>query len=217
MRLKVLYLGLIASLASTSLLLAQANKEEQSFGIFHVSCSTDRMTDIRSCLLSLHPPPQFYIENRTTIFVVFLYPGDANVATAGFIGRMRVDKNPPISGDCLTLSDGTCLFNDKKENARFLTELETGKSLALEIGTKVFDFDLSDYSKALSAYNAIKKPAAPEKPEASATPPATTPPPQIPNHYRLLRQLNSEPRTLPRPLAPQVFDLRHSMQRRVHA
>jgi hypothetical protein len=101
--------------------------------------------------------------------------GAANVATAGFIGRMRVDKNPALVGDCLTIPDGTCLFNDKKENARFLTELETGKSLALEVGTKVFDFDLADYPKALAAYMKVVTPdrpaTSPATPQAAPTPP----------------------------------------------
>lgn len=177
MRLKVLGLGLVAAFASTGLLTAQADKEEQSFGIFHVSCHTERMTDIRICLFSMNPGPQFYIDNRTPIFVVFFDPSESSITTAGYVRRLRVDKNPPISGDCHTLSDGTCLFNDKKEGARFLSEMETGKSLALEVGTKVFDFDLSNYPKALAAFNAAKKLAAPEKPTATTAPATTNPPP----------------------------------------
>lgn len=153
---KVLGFGLLFVALGTGYARGQADVE-QSFGAFHASCKTDKMTDERSCDISLNPGPEFFVNNHSLVFIAFFVPEKSDVTTTGFIRRLRVDKNPPLVGDCIAGTSGLCLFKSKKENGAFFKALESGTTLRLEVGSDIFDFPLEDYRKALAAYNEMRK------------------------------------------------------------
>jgi hypothetical protein len=168
----ILGMGLVLAFSGTGLALAQGDTE-QSFGVFHARCETDQMSDVRSCNVSVNPGVLFFAKNHVSVFIAFLVPKTSDITTVGYIRRLRVDKNPPLVGDCIASTSGLCLFNNKKENARFLKELEKGTTLRLEVGDTIFDFDLEDYRKALAAYKDMEKTPTPPTPQGSGVPPTT--------------------------------------------
>jgi hypothetical protein len=152
---------LAATLSTPGIVQAQSDTE-QSFGAFKSECKTDQMTDKRDCQIQLHPGPSFFIENGIQVFLVFISPNEAELTSVGFARRLRVDKNLVIAGDCIAAEAGLCLFKNKAEASRFMKEMESGKILHVDLGSKILDFDLEDYRKALAAYREMKKLGAPK-------------------------------------------------------
>lgn len=131
---------------------------EQVFGPFRVGCKTDQMSDERSCEITLNPGPEFFIsKNGASAFIAFFDPHTSTVVTTGYIRRLRVDKNPAVSGECISGTGGLCLFKNKKESQAFLSSLAKGENLKIEVGSNIFDFKLDDYRTALTALNEMRK------------------------------------------------------------
>jgi hypothetical protein len=127
------------------------------YGNFQADCKTDRMTDLRTCEVRLSPPTSFFVSHGIReAFLVFVRPDELSLDGVGFTTMLRVDKNPAIAGDCSTASVGPCKF-PKPE--KFIQQLATGKTMLVQVGAEIYEFDLDDYRKALAAYHEMKGPA----------------------------------------------------------
>lgn len=160
----------VSSLALPQVSRAQQEEDvEKVFGDFRAVCAIDSGTRVRECNVRLRPEASFFTRHGIAPFLVFIDPVEPSIGTMGSIPRLRVDRNPPLVGDCSEQlsSSGLCQFEDKAENQRFLNELTTGKALSIEVGRQKFDFRLDDYRKALAAFEKMVKPAA----AAPAAPP----------------------------------------------
>jgi hypothetical protein len=145
---RIVVVGLVSVLASTPFVLAQT--EQESFGVFYAQCNTAK-TKVRTCRLLIHNLEYF---NQDHLFVVSIDP-DSLLIGGQDATRLRVDNGRILTGRRSSSTD-LYEFSDKKENERFLKEMEKGKQLSVEVGGKFLSFDLEYYRKALAAYNKLK-------------------------------------------------------------